>query len=212
MNPSDDYLRALDEITAPSPPAYALLDAMPDELPAVKYPRAPGHRRTARRTSWRLVRQDLDQGQAGRQARRPARRAQGQFCLAGVPMMIGADVFEGYVPDVDATIVDASSTPAAKSPARRCANFLRLWRQPHQFDRPGAQSAQTGLHHRRLVVRQRRAGRRRRCRHGDRRRPGRLDPHPGEFLAASSGSNRPSALFPTPASRRSKSRSTLAGR
>ncbi|MGH7248241.1 MAG: amidase, partial [Pseudomonadota bacterium] len=27
-------------------------------------------------------------------------------CLAGVPMMIGADIFEGYVPEVDATIVD----------------------------------------------------------------------------------------------------------
>src|SRR6185437_49597 len=28
------------------------------------------------------------------------------ICLAGVPMTIGADVFEGYVPDVDATIVE----------------------------------------------------------------------------------------------------------
>ncbi len=27
-------------------------------------------------------------------------------CLAGVPMMIGADILEGYVPDVDATIVE----------------------------------------------------------------------------------------------------------
>ncbi len=27
-------------------------------------------------------------------------------CLAGVPMMIGAQLLEGYVPDVDATIVE----------------------------------------------------------------------------------------------------------
>ena len=41
MNPSDDYLRAIDEITAPIARAYAALDAMPDELPPVKYPRGP---------------------------------------------------------------------------------------------------------------------------------------------------------------------------
>ncbi len=33
MNPSEDYLRAVDEITAPLSAAYAALDAMPDELP-----------------------------------------------------------------------------------------------------------------------------------------------------------------------------------
>jgi amidase len=43
MNPSDDYLRAIDEITAPIARAYAMLDAMPDELPPVKYPRGPFH-------------------------------------------------------------------------------------------------------------------------------------------------------------------------
>src|SRR5580692_6415698 len=43
MNPSDDHLRAVDEITGPLARAYAALDAMPDELPPVKYPRGPGH-------------------------------------------------------------------------------------------------------------------------------------------------------------------------
>src|SRR4029077_1806297 len=28
------------------------------------------------------------------------------ICLAGVPMMIGADILEGYVPEVDATVVE----------------------------------------------------------------------------------------------------------
>ena len=40
-------------------------------------------------------------------------------CLAGVPMMVGADVLEGYVPDVDATIVtrilDAGGEIAGKA-------------------------------------------------------------------------------------------------
>ena len=44
MNPGDDYLRAVEEITAPMVQAYAALDAMPDELPAVKYPERPWHR------------------------------------------------------------------------------------------------------------------------------------------------------------------------
>ena len=42
MNPSDDYLRAVEEIIGPLAQAYAALDAMPDELPAVKYPRGTG--------------------------------------------------------------------------------------------------------------------------------------------------------------------------
>ena len=41
MNPSDDYLHAVEQIVAPLAAAYGALDAAPDELPAVKYPRAP---------------------------------------------------------------------------------------------------------------------------------------------------------------------------
>jgi hypothetical protein len=72
MNPSDDYLRAVDEIVGPLSRAYGLLDAMPDEVPAVKYPRGEGYR-----PLWRLVCEDVDQGRAERQACRPAHRAQG---------------------------------------------------------------------------------------------------------------------------------------
>src|SRR5258707_439521 len=39
MNPSDDYLVAVEEIIAPLADAYATLDEIADELPAVKYPR-----------------------------------------------------------------------------------------------------------------------------------------------------------------------------
>ena len=46
------------------------------------------------------------------------------ICVAGVPMMNGASVMEGYVPDVDATVVTrASSMPGARSPARRYASI-----------------------------------------------------------------------------------------
>jgi amidase len=44
MNPSDDYLSAVEQIITPLATAYAALDAEPDELPPVKYPRGPAHR------------------------------------------------------------------------------------------------------------------------------------------------------------------------
>jgi amidase len=44
MHPSDDYLGAVEEIVAPLANAYAALDAAPDEIPPVKYPRRPVQR------------------------------------------------------------------------------------------------------------------------------------------------------------------------
>jgi amidase len=107
MNPSDDYLRAVEEIVGPLAQAYAALDAMPDELPAVKYPRGPVHRPQGdenRYGAW-YVKTSI-KGKAG--GRLTGRRIalKDNICLAGVPMMAGADILEGYVPDVDATIVE----------------------------------------------------------------------------------------------------------
>ena len=56
-------------------------------------------------------------------------------------------------------------------------NVLPFRRQPYRGVRPGAQPLQTRLFRRRLIVGERRAGRGRRGRFGDRRRPGRIDPH-----------------------------------
>ena len=106
----------------------------------------------------------------------------------------------------------ASSMPAARSPARPCANTSACRRQPYELDRTGAQSAQARLFRGRLVVGQRRAGRCGRRRYGDRRRSGRLDPHPGEPLRHRRPRSRPSASFPIPASGCSRSRSIPAGR
>src|SRR5579862_9599435 len=107
MNPSDDYLRAVDEITGPLARAYAALDAMPDELPPVKYPRGPGHIPQGdenRYGAW-YVKTSIKGKPGGKLAGRRI-ALKDNVCLAGVPMMIGADVLEGYVPDVDATIVE----------------------------------------------------------------------------------------------------------
>ena len=107
MHPSDDYLLAVCEIVGPLAQAYAALDAMPDEVPAVKYPQRPFHRPQGgenRHGAW-YVKTAIKGAPSGKLA--GLRMAlKDNVCLAGVPMMIGADVFEGYVPDVDATIVE----------------------------------------------------------------------------------------------------------
>ena len=107
MNPSDDYLRAVEEIVGPLSQAYGLLDAMPDEVPAVKYPRGQAYRPQGdenRYGAW-YVKTSIKGAPSGKLAGRRI-ALKDNVCLAGVPMMIGADILEGYVPDVDATIVE----------------------------------------------------------------------------------------------------------
>jgi amidase len=107
MHPSDDYLRAVEEIVGPLAQAYAALDAMPDELPAVKYPQRSFHRPQGdenRYGAW-YVKTSIKGKPGGKLAGRRI-ALKDNVCLAGVPMMIGADILEGYVPDVDATIVE----------------------------------------------------------------------------------------------------------
>jgi amidase len=107
MNPGDDYLRAIDEITAPIARAYAMLDAMPDELPPVKYPRGPFHCPQGEENKYGAwyVKTSIKGKPEGKLAGHRI-ALKDNVCLAGVPMMIGADLLEGYVPDVDATIVE----------------------------------------------------------------------------------------------------------
>ena len=120
MNPSDDYLLAVEEIVGPLSRAYGLLDAMPDEVPAVKYPRGQAYRPQGdenRYGAW-YVKSAIKGAPGGKLAGRRI-ALKDNVCLAGVPMMIGADILEGYVPDVDATIVerilDAGGEIAGKS-------------------------------------------------------------------------------------------------
>ncbi len=120
MHPSEDYLRAVDQIVGPLAQAYAALDAMPDELPAVKYPQRPWHRPQGdenRYGAW-YVKTAIKGAPGGKLAGRRV-ALKDNVCLAGVPMMIGADILEGYVPDVDATVVarilDAGGEIAGKA-------------------------------------------------------------------------------------------------
>jgi amidase len=107
MHPSPDYLRAAHEIVGPLAAAYAALDRVPDELPAVKYPRGPVHRphgEENRYGAW-YVKTSIKGRDGGMLAGRRV-ALKDNICLAGVPMMIGAGLLEGYVPEVDATVVE----------------------------------------------------------------------------------------------------------
>lgn len=107
FDPSDDYLSAVEEIVGPLSQAYAVLDAMPDELPPIKYPRRPvswPQRHENRHGAW-FVKTSIKGKPGGPlDGRRVALKD--NVCLASVPMMIGADILRGYVPDVDASIVE----------------------------------------------------------------------------------------------------------
>ena len=86
--------------------AYDQVDAMPDHLPEVTYPRAPGRRPEAAdnpHNAW-AIRTSIKGAATGPLAGRTV-AIKDNICVAGVPMAMGAGYLEGYVPDVDATVV-----------------------------------------------------------------------------------------------------------
>jgi amidase len=107
MHPSDDYLRAVEEIVAPLAGAYAALDEVADELPQVRYPRGEARSPSPeenRHGAW-YVKTSV-KGRAGGPLAGRRVALKDNICLAGAPMMIGADILRGYVPEIDATVVE----------------------------------------------------------------------------------------------------------
>ncbi len=100
--------------------AYNLVDQMPDEIPEVTWPRTPGKRPSAEENpygAW-YVKSRVEGASSGKLKGKTV-ALKDNICLAGVPMMNGASTLEGYVPDVDATVVtrilDAGGTIAGKT-------------------------------------------------------------------------------------------------
>lgn len=109
----------------PSFDAYDLIDALPDEVPEVRYPRTPGHRPTAAENplnAW-YYRSEVKGAAEGKLAGRTV-ALKDNVALAGVPMMNGASTLEGFVPSYDATVVtrllDAGATILGKA---TCEHF-----------------------------------------------------------------------------------------
>ena len=105
--------------------AYNVVDAMPDNLPQVKYPRTPGYRPGAAENPYNAwyIKTEVKGASRGKLKGKTV-VLKDNVMLAGVPMMNGAATLEGYVPEIDATIatrlLDAGATIVGKS---HCENF-----------------------------------------------------------------------------------------
>ncbi len=120
MSMSDHEIAEYMEVMEGTIQAYDRLTELPDYLPPVRYPRTPGYRPGPAENplnAW-AVKSEVRGAPYGPLAGKRI-VLKDNVCLAGVPMMNGASTLEGYVPDVDATLVtrilDAGGTIVGKA-------------------------------------------------------------------------------------------------
>ncbi|TXL75701.1 amidase [Vineibacter terrae] len=98
----------------------ARLDALVEPKLPVKYARAPGYRPSAEENPYNAWywKTDIPGAASGLLAGKKV-AIKDNICVAGVPMMNGSQLLEGYVPEIDATVVsrilDAGGTIAGKA-------------------------------------------------------------------------------------------------
>ncbi len=120
MSMSDHEVGEYLEVMEGTFKSYDRIAQMADNLPAVRYPRTPGQKPKPSENllnAW-YVKTDIRGAPYGPlQGKRVVLKD--NVCLAGVPMMNGASTLEGYVPDIDATLVtrilDAGGTIVGKA-------------------------------------------------------------------------------------------------
>jgi amidase len=117
---TESDLTSFAALMKPSIDGYNVVDALPDNLPAVKYPRTPGVRPQPEenpRNAWYV--KTRVQGAPTGKLKGKTVVLKDNVMLAGVQMMNGASTLEGYTPEIDATIVtrilDAAGTIVGKA-------------------------------------------------------------------------------------------------
>ena len=120
MSMSDARVQEFLDVMQGTLDAYDVVDAMPDHLPPVLYPRTAGHRPSPEENplnAWYVKTEVRGAPRGPLHGRTVALKD--NVCLAGTPMMNGASTLKGYTPDVDATIVtrllDAGATITGKA-------------------------------------------------------------------------------------------------
>lgn len=106
MHFSRQQLEILQELATHALASYARLDQLPEPTLPVKYPRTPGWQPSAKENplgAW--YRRTEISGAASGALHGKTLAIKDNVCVAGVPMMNGTSVLEGYVPHIDATIV-----------------------------------------------------------------------------------------------------------
>ena len=117
---TDDDLRSFQGLMESTLASYARIDELTPPAPAVKYPRSSGRRPQPDANplgAWYW--QTEIRGAASGILAGKTVAIKDNVCVAGVPMMNGTGVLEGYTPDLDATIVtrilDAGGTILGKA-------------------------------------------------------------------------------------------------
>src|SRR6266571_4118097 len=103
---TDADIQSYIELIKPNIHAYNVVDAMPDYLPVVRYPRTPGSfppPEENTHNAWYV--KTAIQGAASGPLHGKRIAVKDNVMVAGVPMMNGCSILEGYVPEIDATIV-----------------------------------------------------------------------------------------------------------
>src|ERR1700716_4740031 len=120
MHMGDEKLKSYDSFMQANYAAYDIVDAMPDYVPAVTYPRTPGYRPEGEENKYNAwyVKTTIKGASSGKLAGKTI-ALKDNVSLAGVPMRTGPSTLEGYTPDTDATIVtrilDAGGTIVGKA-------------------------------------------------------------------------------------------------
>ena len=120
----DDVTSYLD-LLAGNIDAYNVVDALPDYLPEVTYPRTPSYRPAPEDNPYNAwyVKSTIAGAPDGKLVGKTV-AIKDNVMVAGVPMMNGAATLEGYMPNVDAEVVtrllDAGATILGKA---HCENF-----------------------------------------------------------------------------------------
>jgi amidase len=119
MHMTDEDVTSYLDLMTGTIDGYNQLANMPSHVPPVTYPRTPGYFPEGAdnpNNAW-YVKSTVKGAATGKLAGKTV-ALKDNVCLAGVPMTNGASTLEGYVPDVDATIVtrmlDAGATILGK--------------------------------------------------------------------------------------------------
>lgn len=131
----DEYSQRVRIPMEPFGEDFSALDEFPDNLPTVKYPRQPGCKPTGegnKRGAW-AVKTSVKGTSSGRQLGKTV-ALKDAVCLADIPMVNGASVLEGYVPDTDATIVCRLLDAGADILGKAVCEYSSLSRGSHTSD------------------------------------------------------------------------------
>src|SRR5437588_9914412 len=117
---SDADLESFASLMSATFESYRRIDQLPEPALTVRYPRSGGYRPSAEENPLNAWYQKCSIKGASTGILAGKRIAiKDNVCVAGVPMMNGASVLEGYTPEIDATVVtrilDAGGTILGKS-------------------------------------------------------------------------------------------------